>query len=242
MSLHKTRGIVLHKVNYSESSVILKVYTELFGIQSYLVKGVRKKKPLISPALLQHLSLLELVVYHKELGNLQHIKEIHAAFPFTHIPFDIRKSSLAIFLNEVIYKALKEEETNAELFNFLFDSIVRLDEATAHLNTFHLCFCVQYSKYLGFYPSGNWDLQHPYFDLVEGVYVNTPPLHQYYLTKEISQILFQYSSASWENMSEISINNQQRKNLLMGLMDYYRIHLQGFGNIQSHHILEQVLG
>jgi len=241
VSLQKTRGIVLHKVNFAESSVIVKIYTEQFGIQSYLVKGVRKKKPAVSPNLLQHLSLLDLVVYHKEQANIQHIKEVRSAFPFSHIPFDIRKSSLAIFMNEVIYKSLKEEEANPELFDFLFETVIRLDEIQDHLGSFHIWFCIQFSRYLGFYPSDNYDDQHGWFDLTEGIYLSSPPVHQHYLSRDISRVLFRISTTPFGEMQEIALSNPTRKNLLQGLLEYYRIHLHGFGDIQSHHILEQVL-
>lgn len=241
MSLLKTRGIVLHKVNYAESSVIVKIYTEQFGIQSYLVKGVRKKKPAVSPNLLQHLSLVDMVVYHKEQANIQHIKEIRSAFPFISIPFDIRKSSLAIFINEVIYKALREEETNPGMFEFLFNTIVTLDEIQDHIGSFHLVFCLQFTKFLGFYPADNYNEQHTYFDLTEGIYLANPPLHQHYLNPDLSRVLSQLSATAFIEMQEIPLHPHLRKNLLQGLLEYYRIHLQGFGDIQSHHILEQVL-
>jgi len=241
VSLHKTRGIVLHKINYAESSVIVKVYTDLFGLQTYLLKGVRKKKPLISPSLLQHLSLLELVVYHKETADIQHIRELRPAYAFAHIPFDIRKSSLAIFINEVVYKALKEEEPNQELFEFLYTAIVLLDEVEDHLGTFHIWFCIQFSRFLGFFPNDNFDQNHAWFDLREGLYVNTPPIHQQYLSKELSQLLFHFTCLSPLTMADVTITVGQKKQLLVALMDYYRIHLQGFGEIKSRKILEQVL-
>lgn len=232
---------MLHKVNYAESSVIVKVYTELFGLQTYLIKSVRKKKSLVSPNLLQHLSLLDLVVYRKESADIQHIREIRPAYAFTHIPFDIRKSSLAIFINEIIYKALKEEETNPELFEFLFTAIVLLDELQDHLGTFHIWFCIQFSRFLGFFPSDNYDKPNPYFDLREGIYVDSPPVHQQYLSKELSLILYKYSSASPATMADVPLSGNLRKQLLNGLIDYYRIHLHGFGDVKSHDILEQVL-
>lgn len=241
MSLHKTRGIVLHKVNFAESSVIVKVYTELFGLQTYLIKGVRKKKPTISPNLLQHLSLLDLVVYRKESADIQHIREIRPAYAFAHIPFDIRKSSLAIFINEIIYKALREEEANPELFTFLFTAIILLDELEDHLSTFHIWFCIQLSRYLGFFPSDNYDKTHTFFDLREGIYLDSPPLHPQYLSKELSQVLFRFSDESYSTMAKITLNFNLRKQLLTGLIDYYRIHLHGFGEVKSNEILEQVL-
>ncbi|MBE9480196.1 MAG: DNA repair protein RecO, partial [Bacteroidetes bacterium] len=140
--LFKTRGIVFHQIKYSESSVIAKIYTELFGIQSYLIKGVRNKKSKIKSALLQHLSIVDLVVYHKEKSNIQYIKEIRSEYQFTSIPFDIRKSSIAVFINEILYKSIHEEEANQNLFDYLLNSIKLLDMITKRFVDFHLLFTI----------------------------------------------------------------------------------------------------
>nr|MBC8458136.1 DNA repair protein RecO [Deltaproteobacteria bacterium] len=102
--LYKTRGIVLHSVKYSESSLIVKVYTEIFGLQSYLLKGIRSQKAKTKPALFQSLSLLDMVVYHKEKSSLHPVKEVRLAAPTHSISSDIRKSSIALFLAELIYR------------------------------------------------------------------------------------------------------------------------------------------
>ena len=113
--LHTTRGIVLHTTKYSETSLVAKIYTEVFGLQSYLVKGIRKQKAKLRPALFQPMTLADLVVYHKDKGSLQNIKESRIAVPYRSIPFDIRKSSMLLFINELLYKSIREEETNRKL-------------------------------------------------------------------------------------------------------------------------------
>ena len=122
--IHKTRGIVFHAIKYSETSIITKIYTEKFGLQSYIVRGARKPKARLKASLFQPLSLLELEVYYKQKSTLQNIKEARSAHIFTSIPFDVRKSSIVLFLSDVLTKAIKEEETNRELFHYL-DSMIR---------------------------------------------------------------------------------------------------------------------
>ncbi|MCD4664768.1 MAG: DNA repair protein RecO [Bacteroidales bacterium] len=166
--LHKTRGIVLNKVKYSETSLIVKIYTELFGLQSYLIRGIRNKKSKIKPSLLQHLALIELIVYHKEKKSIQHIKEIKSAYQFKSVPFDIRKSSIIIFLNEILYKVIKEEESNKSLFEFLFNTIQILDINEKGVSDFHLIFLVQLTKFLGFFPKNNFSKTRDNFNLEDG--------------------------------------------------------------------------
>ena len=108
--LQKTRGIVLHSVTYSETSLVVKIYTEAFGLQSYLLKGAKGKRSSFRPVFFQPLNLLDAVVYKNEKTALQSMKEVQLAHPFRSIPFDIRKSSIALFLNEILYKSIREEE------------------------------------------------------------------------------------------------------------------------------------
>src|SRR5258705_1073932 len=119
----KTRGIVLHTLKYSETSVITKIYTEKLGLQSYIVKGVRAAKSKSKAAMLQPLTLLEMEVSHRENKQLQFIKEFRRAFIYQSIPFDTLKSTISFFLLEVISKAIREHEPNNEMFEFIYDSL-----------------------------------------------------------------------------------------------------------------------
>src|ERR1700750_1569339 len=112
----KTRAIVLHTIKYSETSVIAKIYTERFGLVSYIVKGVRSAKSKSKASLLQPLTLLEMEVSPRETKQFQFIKEFRRAYNYRAIPFDIMRSSVALFLLEVISKSIREHEENTEMF------------------------------------------------------------------------------------------------------------------------------
>ncbi len=238
--LHHTKGIVLHQVKYSETSIVAKVYTELFGLQSYLVRGVRKKKSKTSSAHFQHLSLLDMTVYHKEKNTLQNIKEIRQAYHFQELPYDISKSSIAIFLNEILYKCIKEEESNPLLFNFLFDSICFLDLVESEYNCFHLMFCVKLTRFLGFYPRGEYNDQNKYFDLQEGEFCKDIPYHENYMTPQTSEMLFGFIQYSYQELGRCPVNSTQRRLFLNKIIDYYRLHIPGMGDVKSHMILQSI--
>ena len=238
--LHKTRGIVFRQIKYSETSVIAKIYTELFGLQSYLIRGVRNKKSKIKPALLQHLSLVDIVVYHKEKKDIQHIKEIISAFRFTSIPFDIKKSAIVIFLNEILYKSIKEEEANSELFNFLFNSIQILDLKKNRVSNFHLLFLIQLTKFLGFFPKGNFSNENVTFDLQEGIFIKSETQTEYLTGMPFSKYLFDLTNTSFEDLGSLLILPKYRNELLNTILKYYRLHLPGFGSIKSYQVLQAV--
>ncbi|MEI7661828.1 MAG: DNA repair protein RecO [Bacteroidota bacterium] len=252
--LHATKGIVFHSVRYSETSVIVTIYTELFGIQSYLFKGVRSARSKIKPALFQPLTLLDLVVYHKEKHALQHVKEIHLAHPYQSIPFDIRKSSVALFINELVYKTIREEEANPDLFEFLWTTCMQLDETSETVSSFHLFFSLQFCHFLGIFPLSNYSDQLRVFNLREGLFQASLPDHRQYLDHESSRLFFSLvescseypagnsETAKWRN-SEIFLhmNAETRDQLLETILLYYRLHLPGFKGLQSHLILRDVM-
>ncbi|MBI9033658.1 MAG: DNA repair protein RecO [Bacteroidales bacterium] len=238
--LHQTKGIVLHQVKYSETSIVAKIYTELFGVQSYLVRGVRKRKSKTSNAHFQHLSLLDMTVYHKQKSSLQNIKEIRQDYHFQEIPYDISKSSIAIFINEMVYKSIKEEEANPALFNFIFDSVRFLDLVDRDYNCFHLMFCSKLTRFLGFYPRGEFSDSNSYFDLQEGEFCAHTPIHDNYMNAECSKILHGFIQHSYEDLGSCPLNKDLRNLFLSKIIDYYRLHIHGMGEIKSHTILQSI--
>jgi DNA repair protein RecO (recombination protein O) len=239
--LHKTKGIVLKATKYSESSLIIHVFTEKFGIQSYLLNGVRKNNSKIKTGMLQPLHLLEMVVYHKPAGGLQRISELKNKPVFTSIPFDIIKSSLAIFMCDVIYHSIREQQSDERLFNFLCNSIEMLDVKNDHLVNFHLLFLLQLSKFLGFYPSNFDSLTNEYFDLRNGIFLKDIPDHPLFVDKELTVKMKQLLELNFEELHHFSIDAENRKRMLNCLIQYYGIHIEKFGDIKSHFILEEVL-
>lgn len=239
-NIHKTRGIILHHLKYSESSIIAKVYTENFGIQSFIVRGVRKKGSKTKAGLFQPLSLVEMVVYHNEKSNIQNLKEVKNAFPFKSIPFDIYKSTITIFLNEILFKTLKEEEPNLQLFNYIFDAIEYLDQKEDNYFDFHILFIILLSKYLGFFPKNNYSKENTCFDLTEGIFVKNIPGHQHFIDEPISKYLSVYLAISFSDLDNNKLSYKLRKEFLEKLLEYYKIHIEGFGNLKSYPVLQAI--
>jgi DNA repair protein RecO (recombination protein O) len=239
--LHKTRGIVFKTTDYGESSVIVQVFTEKFGLQSYIVNGARKPKAKIARNMLQPLHLLDMVVYHKNTGNVQRIKELKNLPQLLTIPYDVIKSSLAIFLNEVLYKALKQQAADESSFDFVFSAIEWLDHQTEGLANFHLLFLIQLTRYLGFYPDRYLAGEADYFDLKNGVFSRYKPDSVLYLSPPYTQKFTMLLQCSFENMAQLKLNNDDRRYLVQKLLEYYALHVEGFGNVRSHEVLEEVL-
>jgi DNA repair protein RecO (recombination protein O) len=240
--LHKTRGIVLKTTDYGESSVITQVFTEKLGLQSYIINGVKKPKTKISRNMLQPLHLLDMVVYHKGAGGVQRISELKTSPVLQSIPYDVIKSSVAMFLNEVLYKSVRQQGTDENLFDFVFSTIEWLDHQTTGLANFHLLFLTQLTRYLGFYPDRFLCDEADYFDLKNGVFIKYKPDGLLYLSPPHTQNFSRLLQCSFENLPNLKFSNDERRYLIAKLLEYYALHIEGFGNIHSHEILEEVLG
>ena len=237
--LHHTRGIVFHQIKYSETSIIAKIYTELFGLQSYLIRGIRSKRSMVKPALLQHLTLVDLVAYHKEKKDIQSLKEIKIGYPLKTIHTEIKKSSIIVFLNEIIHKVIREEEANQPLFTFIYNSVISLDSKENSVSNFHLIFMTQLTKYLGFFPKNNYSKQNKYFNLQEGVF--TSSLEDLLVKEPFSGYLSALTISEIENPEKFSIQYQHRKDLLDIILKYYQLHIPVTLNIKSNTVLQAVL-
>lgn len=238
--IQKTRGIVLHHIKYSETSVVATIYTEHFGRQAFLIKGVRSKKASIRANILQPLFLLDMEVYYKPTRDLQSVKEVRNAFVFSTIPYDLRKSSIALFMAEILYKTIREQEANPDLFDFLYHTIQILDLKTEGISTFHLYFMVQFTKYLGFYPTNNFSEQNCLFDLQNGSFVSAKPIHNQYLNKELSLLLSTLLPYSEDQHGTLQPEHMQKIHLLEKMIDYYCLHNDGLINIKSLGVLRDV--
>ena len=223
---YQTSGIVLSTIKYGESSVISKIYTSEFGTQSYIINGVRKKRG--GSAYYQLLNILNLTVQHKNDRGLQRIKEVKQKQTYSTIPFDVLKSSIAIFLAEILNKCLKEEEENQILYDFIEKALISFDQLPFD-SQFHIQFMVKLSRYLGFFPNLE-DSSFAYFDLRNGLFSQNNLGHKHYIS-DTNDLLLAFGGER--------VNNP--KKVLNILIEYYQLHINGFNFIKSKDVLEKVL-
>jgi len=241
----KTRGLVLRALKYGESSMIVSLYTELFGIQSYLVNGVRKstRKGPGTANLFQPAAMLDLVVYHQELKNLQRIKEFRWGYLYQHLYFDVVKNSVALFMVELLQKCLKQPEPNPELYDFIEDAFIYLDESTGSVTAnYPLFFALHLAGFFGFRISDTYSQDHPVLDLQQGQFVSEQPLHPYFLEGSYSYLSSQLLKVRKPSeLQEFRLNQETRRILLKAYQDFYALHIQDFGMMKTLQVLHAVL-
>ncbi len=220
--VQKTRGIVFRFTKYGETSIIVTIFTEAFGLQSYIVNGVRSKSSKNKIALYQPLTLLELVVYHRDGANIERIKEISCKHPYRSLMADVRTSTLGMFIAELLNKTVKEESHAAEIFAFLHESLLALDRQETGFQNFHLIFMLKLARFLGF---GVYALSQ--LPGSEGTDAETDTILESLLTADYHAPLF--------------ITNTQRRHLLERLLRFYAEHIENLGEIKSVQVLREVL-
>lgn len=239
--LIKSRGIILRTMKYGESSLIMDIYTEDYGLNSYIVGGVRNKKSKTKSGSLQLMSLVEIVAYHKNVKALYRIKEVSALRLYQKIPFEILRSSVGVFMIEILKNTIKENEENPELFYFIFNWFMFLDTTDSPVTNLHLNFMIELSEYLGIQPRDNFSVNNYIFDMMEGQFVNTIPDHAYYLDKEYSELIYDFMMQERESVHEITCSNLQRRFLLDKLILFYKLHIDSMKELHTHLILNEIL-
>jgi DNA repair protein RecO (recombination protein O) len=220
--LHKTRGVVFRFTKYGESSIIVNIFTDVFGLQSYIVNGVRSRTTKNRIALYQPLTLLDLVVYHRENANINRIKEVKCLYPYQSIYLDIRKSGVALFINEIVNKTIKEESHAEELCDFMINSLVTLDRLENQIENFHLRFLLKLSRHLGF-----------------GAYNTNEVLGARLIDASTEQLLDGLIGSDYPDA--LTITNPQRRELLDVLLRFFSDHVS-LGEIRSVQVLREVIG
>ena len=245
MQLHKTKGIVLRGVKYGETSLIVTVYTELFGIQSYLVNGVRTstRKGPGKANLFQPAAILDLVVYHNDLKNLQRIREFRWGVLYQHIFFDVIKNAVALFMVELLQKCIKQPEPNPELFYFIEDAFLHLDVAEGRvLANFSLFFTLHLAGFFGFKIEDTYSDRTPFLDLHEGQFVAEHPQHPHVLEDALSYTTAQLLRVQQPaELQEIALNQETRRSLLQSYRTFYALHVPDFGEMRTLTVLQTVL-
>lgn len=229
--LKKTKGLILKTFKYKDSSLIAKIFTREFGMLSFVLPGIKTRKKNSQIALFQSMNILDLVIYYKEDKELHYIREtktLQIAFSS-----DISKTSILMFLNELLYHSIPEEP-NVLLFDYIESQIGILLKAEKACSSFHLHFMIEYLSLLGLKPLDNYALTKPYFNLKNGSYESRKSIEN--IDKAASLLLYKLLTSSDNKLTSV-----QREQLLEILINYFQEHISGFPVLKSHRVLKTIL-
>ena len=238
--LTKTQAIVLHSLKYGETRLIVDMFTRSQGRQSFIVSIPKSVKGKIKKQLFQPLTLLEIESDLRPKLQLQKLSDVRLASPFSSIPFDPNKLSISLFIAEFLYYALRSEQHNEPLFDYIVNSIQWLDAQTDRFANFHLVFLMRLSRFLGFYPNLDHYQTGDYFDLRESVFLSTPPVHLDFLHPQEAEKIQLMMRMDFPTMHLFRMSHQERNRLLEVSLIYYRLHLPDFPELKSVSVLQEL--
>lgn len=241
---HKTKGIVLRSIKYGETSLVVTLFTELFGVQTYMVNGVRNfQKSSAKANHFQSTAILDLLVYHSSNKAMQRIKEFSWAVLYEHLLSDVIKNSIASYMAELIQKCLKQPEANADLFVFCEDSFIQLDKASRTVTAnFALFFTLHLAHFFGFRMTDNFNSANPVLDLQEGNFILQQPTHPHFIEGKNAALTSQLLKVMQPHeLEEFKLNQEIRRELLVRYLEYYALHISDFGQMKTLMVLHEVL-
>ena len=232
-----TEAIVLKTTNYSDTSLIVKVFSEDYGIQTYLAKGVKGRKAKNKANVFQPLSILKISGIQTK-SELIILKEATFAYPFQEIPFDVLKSSVIFFINEFLYRIfLADDFSDKALYGFIKKAILLLDQTPKPITNFHVVFLAHFTYFMGIFPNDSSNGR--FFDITGGTFTQHSVIP--YLDEKSSTVLKEILRQTFENFHQLEIPKHDRKQLLEGLLLYYKTHVEGFKEIKSYEVLKTIL-
>ena len=236
----KTRAIVLKAIRYGDNSLIIKLLTEQNGLQSFIVKGAFNKNAKIRAALFQPLTLLNIVSANSR-GELGYLKETMVEYAYQDIPININKNAIVLFICELLSKSIRETETDIELFNFIHNALIHLDEMSDNYADFSLRFSMELTRFIGFAPNINSFKPGFIFDLEEGGFRHDSANISYFIDSQLSSSFYQLCCNDVFDDTHLNLTNSQRRQLLEAVITYYKLHVSGFNEMKSADVLKAVL-
>lgn len=240
MKSYKARGIVLNTVKYGDSSMVAQLLTDAGGRRSYMVQGIRSSRGHGSKAaLFQPMFAVEFEGLESPRMEMHRFKEVRSGIILRNLPFDVRKSTVALFMAEVLYRLVRESEPNEPLFEFVWGSVEALDLLEEGVANFHLWFLANLSRFLGFSPGNSYE-HGAVFDMHEGLFTAVRPAHSAVMDARNAEILRDLLECDVRFLGEIGLNRKQRVDFLDAMLAYYGYHLDAIHAVRSIKILQEI--
>lgn len=238
--LTKTKAIVLHSFKYGDSKLIADLLTEANGRISCIARITNSPRAKLKRQFFQPLMLLEVVIDQRQGVSLQPLKEARVARPFTTVPFNPLKLSLAMFTAEFLSNTTRGAMQDTALYSYIENGIIWLDECTGQFANFHLVFAMRLTKFLGFYPNTEHHREGDWFDLRSGCFTATAPLHHDRLNPNEASLIGLMLRMNFSTMHLYHMTRTERNRLLEIILSYYAIHVPGFREMKSVEVLREL--
>jgi len=237
--LIKSRAIVLRVRKYNDEGQIVDVFTEEEGRLSFFVRVSRSRRAAVRHTLFQPLALLWIGWNHRVGAQLQRLKSVRCAVPFSSLPYDSHKSAVGLFIAEFLGYAVREEAEPRIIYMYVASSVEWLDACRGGFSNFHLVFLLQLTRFLGFYPNVDCLPEGAlYFDLLNSCFSDVRPPHSHFLYPEDARWLPLLMRFRYETMHLLKLTGGMRSRLLGFINEYYSLHVPNFPQLKSLPVLQ----
>ncbi|NND77304.1 MAG: DNA repair protein RecO [Flavobacteriales bacterium] len=233
-----TEAIVFRVFPFRDSSYILKAFTEEYGLKSFIIRGSKKSKGNMRSKT-QALNIVQVQWQERSQNELSYASSIDLKEPFKAISRDVERSSIVLFLSEILYKSIREEMQNRSLYHYIKNALLYLD-VTEEYSNFHIAFLLKLTKYFGFIPLMDQKGKTDFFDMQEGSVFNERPDHEYYFSPENTELLNSFSGMNFADSESIKMTREKRNAFLDDIINYYRYHIDGMDEVKGHEVLQTV--
>lgn len=239
MKSYKARGIVLATLKYGEKGVIVHMLTDVYGRQSYMIQGVKPSSKGSKMALLQPMFAVEFEGLQSMKMSMHRVRDMVPAMVLHTLPFDVRKSTMALFMAEVLYRLLHDNESSDDIFDFVWGSVAALDVLEEGISNFHLWFLANLSRPLGFSPDNEY-VDGAWFDIRDGHFTPHALIPSFALDPQNARLLHDMLECDVRYLGEVGLNRAQRVEFLEAMLKYYSYHLDSIRSVESIRILQEV--
>lgn len=235
----KTSAVILKVTPYSEKASVIAAYTRESGRITLIAYGMHSKRNTARRASLMPLTLVGIVAGKDHGKEMYQLKEIQPEYLNSNIQINPVKTSQALFIAELLYKTIRQSDTDTDLFDFLEQSIRYLDQTQQNTAGFHLIFCMQLCRFLGFEPNTENE-NFAFFDMLEGCFTQIRPSHKHVIHGPNVQLFAELTRLQYADMEQSALSRTQRNELLDLMLEYYRLHLTDFHGLKSTQVLRDI--
>jgi DNA repair protein RecO (recombination protein O) len=232
-----TKGIVLHKTKYSDSSIIVKIFTEHFGTQSFIIKNAFSKKSKINYTFFTSLSLLEITFDDVIIHKLGFLKDVNYIKHYSKIPFEPSRNAILFFYNELLYKLLNNSLEDPKLFYMLEKALIELDTVETLVPDIHLHFLADLIQTLGIFPENDYSDRRPFFSLQDNRFSDIFVDNNYYLSEQASTYFSGILNQNKGDLAAKSVRNE----VLTGMVQYLILHNDHIYSLDSLEVLFELM-
>jgi len=240
VAVQQTEAVVLHRIPYRETSLIIHTYSRDVGRIDGIVSGVRKKKSKMPAGMFQPGHFIEMRASALKQGALNRIIDAKPAFIYRNLITDVSKSSISFFVGELLKEVLKTGDGDADLYDWIRTFYKHLDETSTAVSNLPIVFMAELSMFLGIQPSVGFDSYFPFIDLLSGVGCSERPDHLYYVEGDVAHHFADMVNTELIDCHDILMQKSTRHLVLQAWMDYYRIHIDQFRPLKSVDILKTI--